>query len=213
MYVEIGYDATTDEIIGRCIVGQESGDPLVFTEREGGVKEYADALVKRWLRRQLALRRNEVGFDEVGFFGFVKKAWNKVKKEATKVAKKVKVYGALKKVVKTAKTAVKTARKIYEHPAFAAAVGVVSASVPGGAAIAAGYAGSRAALALYDKMRAGDPEALAQIGGYAAEALKGSPEGKKAMALFESVKSTTKPVALKDNPWLKGISEGINFAT
>lgn len=210
MRVEIGYDHRRDEIVGRCLVGaQDNGAPLYITERIGGVQELTQAIARRIFLQEHA--RAGIGRDEIGFWGWAKKAWKKAKKVATKVAKKVKVYGVLKKVVKTAKTAVKTARKIYEHPAFAAAVGVISASVPGGAAIAAGYAGSRAALAIIDKLQAGDPQALATIGGYAAQALQGSPEGKKAMALFNSVKATTRPVAAEANPWLQGLSSGISF--
>lgn len=210
MQVEIGYDQGRDEIIGRCLVGaDENGQPIYITERVGGVQELTKEIAKRIFLKERA--RSGISGDHVGFWGWAKKAFKKAKKVATKIAKKVKVYGVLKKVVKTAKKAVKVARKIYEHPAFAAAVGVVSASVPGGAAIAAGYAGSRAALAIIDKLQAGDPQALATIGGYAAEALKGTPEGKKAVALFESVKSTTKPVAASANPWLKNLASGITF--
>lgn len=213
MKVTIGYNEASGTITGRCLIGAgDDGSPIYISERVGGVHELTRAIALRMVRAEQVRAGMNPG--EIGFWGWAKKVVKKARKTAEKIAKKVKVYRTIEKVVKKAKRAVLTAKKIFESPAFAAAVGVISATVPGGAAVGAGYGATRAALLLVDKMAAGDPQALATVGNYAAEAIKGTPEGQKAMALFNSVKASTAPaVALKDNPWLKDLGKlGLNFA-
>lgn len=203
MRMGISYERDTDTLVGLAYFPGAQGQAFPVVERVHGLRDLAERLARHYMAEEQA--RAQVSGDEVGFFGWAKKAWKKVTAKAWKVAKAVKVAGLLRKVKSTAQKAVKLARKIYEHPAFAAAVGVVSAAVPGGATIAAGYAASRAALTLFDKMRRGDKQALATVGKYAAQAVQGDPGAQKVMALMQSVKPANLPVPPAQNPWLQGL--------
>jgi hypothetical protein len=203
MQMQISYDRATDTLTGLAHVRSPQGVTFPVTAEVRGVRALAELLARHYLAAARA--QAEAAGDEVGFFGWAKKAWKKVTQKAWQVAKAVKVAGILKKVKSAAQTAVKTARKIYEHPAFAAAVGVVSAAVPGGATLAAGYAASRAALTLFDKMRKGDKAALATVGKYAAQAVQGDAGAQKVMALMQSVRPENVPVPAAQNPWLQGL--------
>jgi hypothetical protein len=137
-------------------------------------KMVASALLRKEIVRTGA-RRDEVGF------GFLKKAWKGVWNRAKKIARAVGVTKVLNAVKKGAEKTLKAAGKIVKSPVFGAMMGVAS-FVPGVGPIAlAGYAGVRAAMAIAEGAKKGDPKALETIGKYAL------PGGEKTMALIRSV--------------------------
>lgn len=174
--IQITYDSAQDAFIGATIVETMLGSFPVFAIvplRPLG-KMAAGVLLKK------ELKKNEAAGDEVGF-GFLKKAWKGVWGRAKKIARAVGVTKVLNAVKKGAAKTLKAAGKLVKSPVFAAAMGIAS-FVPGVGPIAlAGYAGVRAAMAIADGARKGDPKALETIGKYAL------PGGEKTMALIRSV--------------------------
>jgi hypothetical protein len=174
--IQICYDSAQDAFIGAATVNTLIGSFPVFAIvplRPIG-KMVATTLLKKEIKRSTA------NGDEVGF-GFLKKAWKGVWNRAKKIARAVGVTKVLSAVKKAAQKTLKAAGKIVKSPVFGAMMGVAS-FIPGVGPIAlAGYAGVRAAMAIAEGAKKGDPKALETIGKYAL------PGGEKAMALIRSV--------------------------
>lgn len=175
--VHVAYDPETDSYVGAATVDTLIGRLPIFAQvpLQPLAHAVAQLLVEQRLKREGAPK------DEVGFFGFVKKAWNQAWDTAKRVARAVGVTKVLRAVKRGVQKAVKTVGKVVRSPVFGAMMGVAS-FIPGvGPVAAAGYAAVRAAMAIADGASKGDPRALAQIGKYAL------PGGEKAMALIRSV--------------------------
>lgn len=175
--IHVAYDAERDAFVGATTVQTMVGPLPIFALiplRPIG-KTAARVLLKR------EAERAGVSGDEVGFLGFLKKAWKGVWKKAKTIARAVGITKVLNAVKKGAQKALKLAGKIARSPAFGALMGVAS-FIPGVGPIAlAGYAGVRAAMAIADGAKRGDPKALQTIGRYAL------PGGEQTMALIRSV--------------------------
>jgi hypothetical protein len=174
--IHIVYDASQDAFVGAATVHTMMGPLPVFAIiplRPIG-KVVAEALMKKEIQK-IGARRDEVGF------GFLKKAFKSVWKRAKTIARAVGVTKVLNAVKRGAEKTLKAAGKIVKSPVFGAMMGVAS-FVPGVGPIAlAGYAGVRAAMAIAEGAKKGDPKALQTIGKYAL------PGGEKTMALIRSV--------------------------
>lgn len=182
--LHVGYDRRRDSFVGATTVDTIVGRIPVFVEVP--LKPIAKRAMQVVLGR--AMQRAGVRRDEIGFFGFIQKAWKSAWRTAKKVARAVgltKVIAAIKNGVQKV---IQSAGKIVRSPVFGAMMGVAS-FVPGIGPIAlAGYAGVRAAMAVADGAARGDPKALATLGRYAL------PGGEKSMALIRSVASGGAPI-------------------
>jgi hypothetical protein len=176
-HIQVAYDPLQDAFVGATTVHTAIGMLPVFAIvplRPIG-KAAARVLLEKEVKKVRGTSNDEVGF------GFLKKAWNKVWSKAKKVARAVGVTKVLNAVKKGALKTLKAAGKIVKSPAFGALMGVAS-FIPGVGPIAlAGYAGVRAAIAIAEGAKKGDPKALETIGKYA------MPGGEKTMALIRSV--------------------------
>ncbi|MCC7383923.1 MAG: hypothetical protein IT384_18920 [Deltaproteobacteria bacterium] len=178
--LHFAYDRRNDSFVGATSVDTIIGRMPVFAEVR--LKPIARRVAQILLER--ARRRAGVGRDEVGFFGFLKKAWKAVWNTAKKIAKAVGITKVINAVKNGVKKVVEVAGKIVKSPVFGAMMGVAS-FIPGiGPLATAGYAGVRAAMAVADGASRGDPKALATLGRYAL------PGGERAMALIRSVSPT-----------------------
>lgn len=202
--IRVRYNRAAD-LLEAHAYGHPSGGAPVASVSLAGLRRLTQRLARRIVRRLIARRPAEAR-DEVGFFPFVKKAWAKAWNTAKKVAKAVGVAKAVNAVKRAASAVVKKAGQILKDPRLAAAIGITAAVVPGvGPAIAAGYAGVRAAMAIADGAARGDPQALAAVGKYAAQNTEG---GQKALALIQTVAPQVQTAAAQvaDNPWLRGLA-------
>lgn len=204
MRVILDYDRSTDTLSARGWLGSELEHPIAIAHVKG-LRKLAKQIARRLARHLTRRLTRRLGSrqDEVGFFGFLKKAWNSAWDKAKKIAKAVGITKVLNKIKEGAKAVISKASEIIKDPRFAAAIGVTALVVPGvGPAIAAGYAGVRAAMAIADGVSKGDPQALAVVGKYATQ---NSPEAQKGLALIQSVAPAVQNVtnAITDNPWLR----------
>lgn len=199
--LRLAYDSSGDCIVGAAWVDLPTHSvPVVASQRLGPLaRELANHFYRQELARAQPTDRNEVGFVPK----FLKKAWKGAWDKAKKVAKAVGVTKVIQKVKNAAKKAIETAGKVIQHPAFAAAIGITAAVVPGaGPVIAAGYAGVRAAMKLAEGVSKGDPRAMAEAG---KRLMDNTAGGQKVAALLKSV-APTSGVPLAQNPWLQGLS-------
>lgn len=174
----VQYDRSIDGLVGGAAVDTAFGRiPVVVTVP---LRPIATMVAQMLLERVMAAS-GVSGEDEVGFFGFLKKAWDTVWSTAKKVARAVGLTKLVRAVKKGIQKVVGWAGQVIRSPVFGAIVGVATL-IPGiGPIAAAGYAGVKAAIAVADGASRGDPQALATIGKYAL------PGGEKAMALIKSV--------------------------
>lgn len=176
----INYDSNTDSFVGAVQVATPLG--MVPVIRAVPLRPIAKAIAQRLLKREMRVA-GVVG-DEVGFFGFLKKAFSKVWNAAKKVAKAIGLTKLVAAVKKGVQKVVKWAGKVIQSPVFGAIVGVAS-FIPGiGPVVAGGYAATKAAIAVADGVTRGDPKALATVGKLAT-----GPNAQRAMALINSVKA------------------------
>ena len=173
----VQYDRSIDGLVGGAAVDTAFGRiPIVVTVP---LRPIAKLVAEMLLDRVVAA--SGVSGDEVGFFGFLKKAWNAVWSTAKKVARAIGLSKLVRAVKNGIQKVVKWAGNVIRSPVFGAIVGVATL-IPGvGPIAAAGYAGVKAAMAVADGATRGDPKALATIGKYAL------PGGERAMALIKSV--------------------------
>ncbi len=173
----VQYDRSIDGLVGGAAVDTAFGRiPIVVTVP---LRPIAKLVAEMLLDRVVAA--SGVAGDEVGFFGFLKKAWNAVWSTAKKVARAIGLTKLVRAVKNGIQKVVKWAGNVIRSPVFGAIVGVATL-IPGvGPIAAAGYAGVKAAMAVADGATRGDPKALATIGKYAL------PGGERAMALIKSV--------------------------
>jgi hypothetical protein len=166
--------------------GEVSGVALVKTPI-GTLAPVVAYVPTKHLVSQLApqIYRHDVERTEgVGFLGFLKDAWNGAVAKAKKIAKAIGVAKLVRKLRDGAKKVLETAKAVIQDPRFAAAVGIAAIAIPGaGPVIAAGYAATRAAMALADGVMKGDPAAQAKLGQYVAQA---TPGGQQAAALVQT---------------------------
>ena len=199
--VRISYDPNHDAVVGTLMIRGARGRAVPISARME-LRPLADQYARQLFQRALA--RSGLTHDQVGF-GFLKKAWNKAWDTAKKVAKAVGVTKVLTKVKEGAKKVLATAKKVIQHPAFAAGMGIFAAAVPGvGPVVAAGDAGVRAAMTLADGVAKGDPQALKSMANYAMN----TEGGQKVTALMKSVVPSP-PTSLASNPWLQGLNLAI----
>jgi hypothetical protein len=175
--IHLGYDRRRDSYVGAVGVDTLVGRLPVFAEVQ--LKPIARQIARVFFDR--AMRRAGIRRDQVGFLGFLKKAWKSAWNTAKKVARAVGITKVINAVKNGVKQAVETAGKIVKSPVFGAMMGAAS-FIPGVGPIAlAGYAGVRAAMAIAEGASKGDPKALATLGKYAL------PGGEQTMALIRSV--------------------------
>lgn len=188
------YDATQKLIVasGYLPAGPGRVRPMTVRVKIGEITQRVEDL----LNRAAAELPPEVGF------AFLKKAADKIKEKAFRVAKAVGVAKAVTKITKAAKKALVTAKKVVQSPAFAAVITATSILVPGAQGLAPAYAAVRAALALADRVKKGDPAALAKIQEYAASS---SPEAKMILNTIAKAKNAIPPVPVSANPWIQGL--------
>ncbi|MFO0726505.1 MAG: hypothetical protein U1E65_22150 [Myxococcota bacterium] len=178
----VQYERSIDGLVGGAAVDTPLGRiPVVVTVP---LRPIARMVAELLFQRVMGAAREEVSGDEVGFFGFLQKAWDSVWGTAKKVARAI----GLTKLVRAVKSGIQKvvgwAGSVVRSPVFGAIVGVATL-IPGvGPIAAAGYAGVKAAMAIADGASRGDPKALETIGKYAL------PGGEKAMALIRSVAPT-----------------------
>lgn len=192
--MQVAYLPEEDCIMGSCLVSTEVGHvPVIEVERVG---DLADKLAVEMLKREM--KRQGISRDEVGFFGWIKKTWRKIKRTARRIARKIKIKKVFRKIGRTVKKVGRVMKKVVTHPAVAAGVGVLSAAVPGvGPVIGAAYAGVRSAIHLVDNLQKGNPRAIQKVAQYA---LDRSARGRRAMALIQSVQPRN--AYHGHNPWL-----------
>jgi len=176
--IHIAYDRDRDALVGAAMLDTMVGRMPVYAVVS--LRPIGRQAARALMRRE-AERAGVDGRDQVGFLGFAKKAWSKVWKRAKTIARAVGVTKVVRALKKGARKTLNLAGKIARSPAFGALMGAAS-FIPGVGPIAlAGYAGVRAAMALADGARRGDPKALETVGRYAL------PGGEKTMALIRSV--------------------------
>ncbi len=175
--VHVAYDAATDSYVGGATVDTMIGRLPIFVSVP--LQPLAVAVAQMMVDQKM--RKEGVAKNEVGFFGFIKKAWNQAWGTAKRVARAVGITKVLKAVKNGVQKAIKTVGKVVRSPVFGAIM-MGASFIPGvGPIAAAGYGAVRAAMAIADGATKGDPKALAQIGKYAL------PGGEKTMALIKSV--------------------------
>lgn len=149
------------------IAGHYNGVPITIAiDRRAEYRDLHRKILAKMLER--IARERRISPHEVGFIG---KLWRKAKNtvrdasRAAKLAARSIVNKKARKVLfrklkNTVKETARVAKKVYTHPAFAAAVTAAGALVPGGAAIAAGYYLSRKGLAIAENLVKGKPGAI-----------------------------------------------------
>jgi hypothetical protein len=178
----VQYERSIDGLVGGASVDTAFGRiPVVVTVP---LRPIARMVAELLLQRVMVSAQEVAGDDEVGFFDFLKKAWEGVWGTAKKVARAIGLTKLVRAVKNGVQKVVRWAGNVIRSPVFGAIVGVATL-IPGvGPIAAAGYAGVKAAMAIADGASRGDPKALETIGKYAL------PGGEKAMALIKSVAPT-----------------------
>lgn len=156
-----------------------------------------EAPIRRVVTKQVAQALAGGGYEVGGIFGGIAKLAKKAVGSAGMVIKSTVSSKARKELIqdisKTVKDVARTAKKVYEHPIFAGAIGVISAATApfGGAALGVGYAASRAALKLGEGIVNKDPKALLAAAELGVAAAAGSPAGKQILGEVKNAIGST----------------------
>lgn len=191
------YETSDGNLVGWCQVATPFGSRVIA--RAVPLAPIARSVRTMALRRLAAQAKGDaVGEDEVGFFKFLARAWNGIKKAVGSVVRAIARSKIVRGIVKAAKAVGRFVSNVVKSPVFAGIIGVVSAVVPGvGPLIGAGYAAVRSAVAVAEGVAKGIKPA---VEGLASLAARGPS---KALALVQSVKPMNAAVPAELNPWLK----------
>ena len=118
----VQYDRSIDGLVGGAAVDTAFGRiPIVVTVP---LRPIAKLVAEMLLDRVVAA--SGVSGDEVGFFGFLKKAWNAVWSTAKKVARAIGLTKLVRAVKNGIQKVVKWAGNVIRSPVFGAIVGVAT---------------------------------------------------------------------------------------